>query len=172
MQSEIIEAVDSDGIGLRLEFRWLGDRYGHLISKIKPGSDPEPLVESIEGAPSDAWPPSPPLQSVTFQTLTNSAQAALLVGMAGRSHWSASIEAVPNRPELIFDVACRHPDRPGYLGSQYRILVPAENAFDIHGLDSQIQQQPKSFLIQPQMTNAGSPTARWKYIIRLRGTQY
>ncbi|HEY2416097.1 MAG TPA: hypothetical protein VGI40_27895 [Pirellulaceae bacterium] len=172
MRSESIEAVGSDGLGLRLEFRWHSDRYAHLISRIEPGRDPEPLLESIEGATSNTWPPSPPLQSLTFQTLPNGVSAALLVGMAGRSHWSASIEAVPNTADLIFDVACRHSDRPLYLGSQYRILASAEKTFVVRGLDSEIHQQAERLLIQPQMATAGSPTTRWKFVVSLNSTEY
>jgi hypothetical protein len=172
MRSETIEAVGNDGIRLRLEFRWQGDRYGHLISRIRFGRDPEPLLESIEGAPSDAWPPNPPLQSLTFQTLPSGASAALLVGMAGRSHWSASVEAVPNTAELIFDVACRHSDGPLYLGSQYRTFVPTEKAFFVRGLVSEIQQQAENLLIQPQITPTGSQTTRWKYVVSLNITEH
>jgi hypothetical protein len=164
MPSEIIEAIGNDGIGLRLEFRWQGDRYGHLISRIEPGGDPQRLLDSIEGVTSDAWPPSPPFQSLTLHTLP-SGVSALLVGMAGRSHWSASMEAVPNSAELIFDVACRHSDLPLHLGSRYRNLAPTENAFVIRGLDSEIQQQAERLLIQPQLTLTGSQTTRWKYVV-------
>jgi hypothetical protein len=171
MQNETIGAVGNDGLGFRVEFRWLGDRYGHLISRFGPGNDPEPLLESIEGVTSDAWPPSPPLQSLTSQRMPNGASAALLVGMAGRSHWSASIEAVPNSAELIFDIACRHSDQPSYLGSQYQTLAPTDKLFFIRGLDSKIQPQAEKLLIQPQLIAANLRTTRWRYVLTANSTQ-
>lgn len=172
MRNDAIEAVGADGRGLRLELRWHGDRYGHLISRIAPHLDPEPLLESIEGALPDVWPPSPPFQSLTVQTMPNGATAALLVGMAGRSHWSASLETVLNRTELVIDVACRHSDQPLYLGSQYRVLAPATKDFAIRGLDSEVEQQSERLLIQPQVKTVSSSTTRWKYVVSLASTVY
>jgi hypothetical protein len=172
MPNESIEAVGNDGIRLRLEFRWLGDRYGHLIARIKSEGNSEPLFESIEGALSDTWPPSPPLQTLSIEKMANGHPAALLVGMAGRSHWSASIEPVPDRAELIFDIACRHSDKPRYLGSQYRTLAAPENVIAIRGLDSEIEQQAEGWLIRPGSTSTNTPTTRWKYAISLRSNQY
>ena len=80
-----------------------------------------PLLESVEGTPSDDWPASPPLQSLQRRRSCRTAAAALLVGMAGRSHWSASVEAGPRPAALVFDIACRHTQRPSaWLGSRYR----------------------------------------------------
>ena len=45
---------------------------------------------------------------------------ALLVGMSGTSHWSASAEAVPGEAALLFDIACRVKQTPVNLGSCYR----------------------------------------------------
>jgi hypothetical protein len=170
MRNESIDAVGSDGVGLRLEFRWLGDRYGHFISQIGPTKDAELILESIEGAPPVAWPPSPPFQSLTLQNLANGASAALLVGMAGRSHWSASIEAVPNRAELLFDIACRHSEWLGWLGSQYRLLSPTDRNCRIRGIECEVQQKPESLLIQPASTTIPAQTARWRYGVSMENT--
>jgi hypothetical protein len=105
MPNETIEAIGNDGQGLRLEFRWLGDRYHH-----------------------------------------------------------------PSRAELIFDFACRHSDRPLYLGNQYRLFAAAENAFAIRGLDSEIQQYSDTLQIQPRLTPAAAQTTRWKYAVSVNRT--
>ncbi len=124
MRSEAIEATDADGNRLRLEFTWLGDRYGQRVSQIDRSGSSQPLLESIEGTPHDAWPSSPPLQSLTIETRPNGNQVALLLGMAGRCHWSASIEAAEGQAAFIFDIACRHGENPGPLGSRYRRYSP------------------------------------------------
>ena len=43
------------------------------------------------------------------------------VGLAGRSHFSASISSDPRAADTIrFEIACRLHERPGPLGSTYR----------------------------------------------------
>ena len=76
------------------------------------------MLESVEGSASDDWPASPPLQNLSIEELAPGRRAALLVGMAGRSHWSASIEPVPGQAALLFDVACRTSDSDVSLGSR------------------------------------------------------
>jgi hypothetical protein len=46
---------------LRVRFFQTGDRYGHAIDLIERGNV-RPLLESVEGADTDIWPTSPPLQ--------------------------------------------------------------------------------------------------------------
>ena len=67
MRSDAIEATAAHGLLLRVEFNWLGDRYSHLISAVHPSGEIRPLLDSIEGAPTDNWPPSPPLQSLSIE---------------------------------------------------------------------------------------------------------
>jgi hypothetical protein len=128
MRNEVLEAMGQDGAGLRVEFQWRGDRYGQVISLVEPGGPVElggkvmPVLESVEGLPSEAWPASPPLQSLNFHDVPGGNRAALLVGMAGRSHWSASIEAVTGQAIIRFDIACRCGEF-GVPGSTYRLLA-------------------------------------------------
>ena len=119
----LLEGIGADGWGLRVAFHWLGDRYGHTISLIEPRGAVVPLLESIEGPVTDDWPSSPPLQSLHVQELPAGRRAALLVGMAGRNHWSASVEAAPGQPALVFDVACRRSAPSRLPGSKYRLLA-------------------------------------------------
>src|SRR5215213_8525183 len=122
MLKEALESIAEDGLRLRVEFVWRGDRFGHLISMVAPTGQTMPLLESIEGTPADEWPASPPFQSLTIEDRPDGRTVALLVGMAGGSHWSASAEPVSGRAEIAFDVACRHKTKPNRLGSRYRSL--------------------------------------------------
>jgi hypothetical protein len=86
------------------------------------GARVTPLLESVDG--SDATSSfSPPLQSLNLHSLPDGRQAALLVGMAGRSHWSASIEPLQGHAGFQFDIACRMGSPEAHLGSRYRIAT-------------------------------------------------
>jgi hypothetical protein len=50
----------------------------------------------------------------------------LSIGMAGKSHWSQSVETAATAPCLTFDVACRIHRQPLWLGSSYRANHPVE----------------------------------------------
>lgn len=112
-----------DGRILRIEMCRRGDRYGHLMSVVETDGHIEPLLESVEGTASDAWPTSPPLQSLSIEEIAPGRRAALLVGMAGRSHWSASIESVAGDAAFVFDLACRTSEASPRLGSSYRTVA-------------------------------------------------
>jgi hypothetical protein len=117
----ILESSGPAGVTLRLSFVWWLDRFGHVISVVTPRQGLATVLNSLEGDAKDAWPASPPLQSLTLEQLEGGRRAALLIGMAGRSHWSASVETVPRKPALVFDVACRLGSLPAELGSRYTV---------------------------------------------------
>jgi hypothetical protein len=148
-----------------------------------------PLLESVEGTPLDAAPSSPPLQSVSIETLPGGRRAALLVGMAGRGHWSASIEAVPGEAALVFDIACRSAGGDPTLASTYRLAESQSTLFAaadqswiearlpdgkfliITANDSAVpsalnQKSPATFTIVPR-TGLDKTTIRWKYRVEL-----
>lgn len=104
---------------LQLRITTLHDRHGHAIEANINGSLVT-LLESIEGDASQAWPTSPALQSLDITEL-DSGPVALLVGMAGRNHWSASYEARTSEEALILDWACRTTGEPGQLWTTYRL---------------------------------------------------
>lgn len=104
---------------MRVRFFWRDDRYAHEIWLLD-GADWVRALKSVEGTPADDWPASPPFQSVVADSRDDGRPVALLVGMAGKSHWSASAEIDPQVPCVSFDVACRVRDsRCGRLGSAY-----------------------------------------------------
>jgi hypothetical protein len=121
----MIESIDAYGHGLRVAFERRGDRMGHVIAAVTSrGSSNEtvmPLLASIEGDSSQLWPPSAPLQSLSIERRIAS-EVALLVGMAGKSHWSASVEAIEGERRIEFDLACRVGGTAERLGSRYRWL--------------------------------------------------
>jgi hypothetical protein len=107
---------------LRVVFDWRGDRYGHTVERWIE-SQWQPLLESVEGAPDDEWPPSPALQSLQIERRA-SGPVALLVGMAGKSHWSASVSITADGQGFLFDVAARITSRRKDLGSAYAWKAP------------------------------------------------
>ena len=113
----VLEAINDEGHGLRLTFSWIGDRYAQLVDYCGP-TGTTPLLTSLEGNDQVVWPPSPPLQQLTFEERPRG-PIALLIGMAGTSHWSVSVEADTARGEIVFDVACRISQQPPFLGSTY-----------------------------------------------------
>jgi hypothetical protein len=168
MRSQSIDAVGNNGLTLRIEFIHRNDRFAHVLSVVDRDRRKHPIFESVEGTPADDWPPSPPLQNLSIEQLAPGRRAALLVGMAGRSHWSASIEPVPGLAALVLDIACRTNDRGVSLGSRYRVLRPetpqlavtAELACAVRTVGED------SIAIVPDETG-GAGTIRWKYRISL-----
>lgn len=99
-------------------FEWAGDRWRHSVT-VADGV----RLASIEGpAEPDGdprWPASPVFTEVSLVDV-GGRPAILGVGLAGRSHFSASVTAHPQLPDtLLFDVACRLHEPPGPLRSTY-----------------------------------------------------
>ncbi|MFK7768423.1 MAG: hypothetical protein AB8B55_14475 [Mariniblastus sp.] len=83
--------------------RWSHDWFFHDANDQKLAK----LLTSVEGTPEDEWPTCPPMQDVSQHEL-ESGGAILGVGMAGKSHWSASysIEANGDSHIIKSDLAC------------------------------------------------------------------
>ncbi|MEX2113632.1 MAG: hypothetical protein WD845_10630 [Pirellulales bacterium] len=104
---------------LRLRFQWQDDRFAHAISLVDAAHAGE-LLRSVEGVADEAWPAGPPLQSLHLEQQPGGRHVALLLGMAGKSHWSVAVELFPDRSCLRWDVACRvRGGAYGKLGSRY-----------------------------------------------------
>jgi hypothetical protein len=163
---------------LQAIFERHADRYSHQI--ICTAADGSQIVwASQEGTPDDTWPASPPLQSLHVETRSDGSQTIMLVGMAGRSHWSMSVEADEQHDRILFDVACRISDPPHWLGSIYRCLsqpaVPLSNHLLFtagHGnqpennLPLQLDPSTNTLRIPASVTLEKFPqTIRWSYSI-------
>ena len=174
------DAVLTAGDHLRVRFQRRDDRWTHAIE----ATDANGLLwrlESIEGAADEFWPPSPPLQSLQWHSLANQEPVALLVGMAGSSHWSATIAAEGNR--LLFDIACRLSAQPIWLGGSYRLSNSAGQPLPLAASKPTIQLLPLAVADAPPgsiVSNNGRitvhiedarsnlpRTVRWQYAVSM-----
>lgn len=117
-QSAWLELGSLGSWSICLRFVWCGDRYAHQLELTQDGQS-WVLVRSLEGADGEAWPASPALQQLDIQTSGSGGSCALLLGMAGKNHWSASVET--KAESLVFDIACRAQAPAEWLGSSYQI---------------------------------------------------
>lgn len=165
---EQVHARGKNGVSLLVRFVWRGDRYSHVISLFSATGEDTPILESIEGTADQDWPDSPPLQSLHIEERAGGTKVALLVGMAGRSHWSASIEAAPGEAKLIFDFACRHPTDVAWIGNRYRALAGATERIAIEPIAARVQIGAGSIHIEPESQPTQAATTRWQFAIALR----
>jgi hypothetical protein len=171
MRNGSISASSPNGLVLRVDFEWWQDRYRHTISIIDQDGATTPFLQSIEGSTEQDWPPSPPFQTLSVEWMSDSRTVALLVGMAGGSHWSASVEPAIGEAKIVFDIACRYiPDRrfprpPGRLGSSYLTISPlVNNRLSIESSDATVLDASGVIEIVPrEITTAG--TTRWRFTL-------
>lgn len=101
----------------RLAFAWIGDRWEHRVT-----IDGRLVARSVESAAcgeDPRWPASPVLVELS-PLMVGGRPAILAVGLAGRSHFSASIVPAPDLPDtLLFEIACRLQEVPLRLVSTY-----------------------------------------------------
>lgn len=112
-------------------FTWNGDRWAHRIT-----TGEATIWTSLDGpcppANDPRWPASPVLVELSTVSVPRArvsvprgdaavSQAIVGVGLAGRSHFSASIASDPHDAGVIrFEIACRLHDPPVWIGSTYR----------------------------------------------------
>jgi hypothetical protein len=121
----VLQVLDRDGRGLRVVWYREEDRYGHVIAYVA-GPIATACLTAELGRDRDPWPASPPLQQCSLESSSGGRQMGLAIGMAGKSHWSQSVETDSSAPSLAFDVACRVHRQPLWLGSSYRANHPLE----------------------------------------------
>jgi hypothetical protein len=154
---------------LRIEFVWSADRYCHRILASSPGVDC--ALSSREGKPDETWPPSPAFQSLHVEDRPGGVRIAMLVGMAGRSHWSMSVESDVARSRFVFDVACRVSEHPHWLGNSYDIPPPDDGATSALQIEPMLPatfmfENPRLAIINPPSGAGPLPrTIRWSYTI-------
>lgn len=103
---------------LTVTFDWRGDRWGHRVAV--GGSLVGASVEGpVDEAGDPRWPASPVLTEVTPTTAAGR-PAIVGVGLAGRSHFSASFTPHPALADTVLvEIACRVQEPPAWLGSTY-----------------------------------------------------
>jgi hypothetical protein len=121
----VLQVLDRGGRGLRVVWYRDEDRYGHEIAFVAGPAATACLTVEL-GRGRDPWPASPPLQQCSLEPSSRGGQTALSIGMAGKSHWSQSVETDATAMSLTFDVACRLHRQPLWLGSSYRASQPLE----------------------------------------------
>lgn len=173
--NEIIR-LSAHGVGVL--FWREADRYVHQVS-LETAAGQRLWLASVEGAADDLWPPSPPLQELHLEQRPGGIQVALLVGRAGRAHWSLSVEADGSRGTLSFDVACRSRGTADKLHSNYhcsddcrlkaeRVLL---SGYEVRLLEGELRFDGvtgSGLSIGPQQNarDAGQvQTFRWRYQI-------
>lgn len=156
-----LTAIDATGRGLRVTFTKRGDRWSHEIARID-GDQVTTLLTSLEGSAADAWPASPPFQELSRETLPDGRDVLFLIGRAGTSHWSASVEATDDPPQLLFDIACRHGQTPERLGSDYKCI---ESNVDFEtSPGTALASADGTLKFAPQrIANQLPGTTRWQY---------
>jgi hypothetical protein len=160
---------------LRVEFRWHSDRFVQKLFALG-----DEVGSSVEGDALDPWPPSPPVQQISLEEVAGST-VILGLGAAGRCHWSISVE-VDRREDsqaILFDLACRCSDHPGFLGNTYRVsrcielLSPsgADLAGDGDPIDRAAASDPGAegdCIVTVHATNRDRNTYRWSYRLELK----
>lgn len=156
---------------MRITFHRETDRIMHRIEILENGKF-VPVLVSEEGYEHDIWPCSPALQNVHLEP-RNLGQVALLVGMAGVSHWSVSVEADVSRGRATFDIACRTTSQPKWLGTTYRRKPPltgdARPKVRIEpaaGTPLEIEDTSHKLVLRVPITSGPLPrTIRWCYTV-------
>ncbi|MCE9528571.1 MAG: hypothetical protein K8R36_21205 [Planctomycetales bacterium] len=108
---------------MRLVLQQVADRVAHSIQVLDHSSRVLAELKSVEGTTADEWPASPALQSCSVQEIRPGETTAFLVGMSGKSHWSASIEAISGQGVLHFDFACRVSQAPKRYGIHLAVAI-------------------------------------------------
>ncbi len=119
---------------MRVRFAMANDRYAHEVW-LADGATWVKVLSSLEGSPNEPWPESPALQSLHMEGDRQGQPTALLVGMAGKSHYSLSASLDAAAKCIRFDVACRAGgSQIGPLGSRYRVWQSVESHDDRHAI--------------------------------------
>lgn len=172
--------------GLSVVLSRVADRFRHEV--LITTAETRVMLTSLEGTDDQAWPPSPPFQELHTRQSSAGVDAVMLVGRAGRSHWSASIELDRSQEAVLFDVACRSSGPIHWLGSSYQWLgnalavseegqtVLGSSDFQLDVLEGQAkvsdQGETHVLSIVPVWTvSSASQTIRWRYRIRRPGAR-
>jgi hypothetical protein len=168
----VSESVVLETAGLQVAFFRHHDRYAHRVALLT-AAGPVVLLESLEGTDADRWPTSPPLQELHVEDRPRGGKVALLVGMAGASHWSLSCELDPAARRVTFEAACRIREASERLGSGYRLGPGIKRVADTLqtarggcalGTDARIEENRDLLRFLPDAADESLPrTVTWSY---------
>lgn len=114
-----LETAAVQGKSLRCCSSKLVDRYSLVIEIVTTG-EAVAALSAVDAAENQPWPPSPLWQELHVHDGADG-QVLMFVGRAGKSHWSMSVSLDADHHALIFDVACRLHEPPGFLGTTYQL---------------------------------------------------
>jgi hypothetical protein len=173
-----LDAVDQRGLGVRVAFHLVGDRYGHTLSAVR-GDQIAPLLSSVEDVDQQGWPLSPPVQEIREVADAEGARTLLLIGAAAHGHWSAGVRSFKHNVAghfLEFDVAVRLTRLPSHLGAAYELAegarwinLPAGQVYAAQGdaelavmasLDDAVAASKRPSELLKSSLNAGHPQRR------------
>lgn len=112
--SASLEWLNPAGNGVRVEFKWIGDRHQHTIFGVR-GAECAPLLVSDES--SDSAP--------ALVELQRHGEAILLTGSNSVGHWSLSVQKPADLSDacnaICFDFACRCKKATRNIAVVYRV---------------------------------------------------
>lgn len=162
--SEAETTLEADD--LRVVFFRDGDRYAHRVDVRGTTSDEwRAALESREGEPGDEWPSSPPFQQLHVERRP-SGPVVFLIGMAGKTHWSAAVEVAADRKSIKFDVAARVQLAPERLGSEYFAAADASTASGVVVDESKSLPSCDGLRVEAVCPTQVPATISWNYVLR------
>lgn len=171
---------------LEADYRAVQGVFRHRVRLL--GTDGLTLAEwdAVLLSASQDWPASPPVQEVSIERI-HGRDCLLGVGRAGQAHWSLSVETLPiervdaseaadswDEPMvtspfpsgrgLRFDVACRCPQQPTWLGSTYQTDAERRIRLETTASSRGVWCGTRMLRIEPVGLPEHWPgTVRWQY---------
>ena len=170
-QRHVLESAVQTGRRLRCAFDQYGDRYSHQIELID-GDQSTLVLRSVEDDSTSNSPASGPLQELHVHQQTEGSHALMLVGKAGKNHWSLCVTADAPTNAIIFDAACRVREPVPFLGAVYDKKV-ASSAICVEVIDivdgqpATIHNEHDRLIIKATCESKPPATIRWMYHISL-----
>ncbi len=126
---ESAEAYTLRSADLEITFRHVGDRWRHFISVRRDGES-LPLIASDEGTPDDDLLPSPALQDLRFEKLSEGIFEFQLLGQAGKGVFSAAVRFDARQQAIDFDLCARGRSSESSLctASRYQLVQGTETS--------------------------------------------
>lgn len=157
---------------LAVEYRWADGVFRHRVRRLDASDQQLAEWDAVMTGPHEGWPASPPIQEISLQSTPQGQSCLLGVGRAGRCHWSLSVQpwsegrAGEGGTGVLFDIACRCPESPQWLGSTYTIdstqrltILPQDGAAESHCGLHLMRIEP------PSVPQSYPATVCWRYVI-------